>query len=273
MSAQLQLGKPRRCGYAGRRHLEEMPMPAITPEGENWQAQLKRDGYALFPKLCPQVLVEAARAAIDQDLAENFEPKRQIEYDHRSYCPGLRSSAPLMALLFDSGIVAKLDAVLGFERLDCNPAQIALRKRGVARRRARLKPHIDGLSTRFNGVPADLPVTNFTALVGVFLSPARSDYAGNFTVWPGSHLVLERYFREHGVEGLRRGMPDIPLGAPVQLMSEPGDVLLCHYQLAHSWAVNLSDTDRYAIYFRLRFKDIAERRFEFMTDIWRGWRI
>ncbi len=250
-----------------------MAAAARAPAAEDWRTGLKRDGYACFPGLCPQPLVAAARAPIDRDLAENFDPSRQIEYDHRSYCPDLRGTPPLMALLLESGITAKIDEVLGFDRLDYNPAQIALRKAGVAREKVPLEPHIDGMPTPHNGVPADVLISNFTALVGVYLSPARTEFAGNFTVWPGSHHVLERHFREHGLEGLRRGMPDIPLGKPVQLMTEPGDIVLCHYQIAHTFSVNLSDTDRYAIYFRLWFKDIDEYRFELMTDIWRGWRI
>ena len=101
----------------------------------------------------------------------------------------------------------------------------------------------------------------------------RNEFAGNFTVWPGSHHRLERHFREHGLETLRYGIPDIPLGPPLQLLAEPGDVVLCHYQLAHAVAVNLSLVDRYAIYFRLWFKDIDQKRWELMTDIWQGWRI
>jgi ectoine hydroxylase-related dioxygenase (phytanoyl-CoA dioxygenase family) len=109
--------------------------------------------------------------------------------------------------------------------------------------------------------------------VGVFLSPVRSEFAGNFTVWPGSHHRLERHFREHGLETLSNGMPDIPLGPPIQLMVEAGDVGLCHYQLAHAVAANLSTADRYALYFRLELADINQRRWELMTDIWQGWRI
>jgi hypothetical protein len=248
-------------------------MRGITPDAEDWQACLKRDGYARFAKLCPNALVTAARTAIDQDLARNFDPARQVEYDHRSYCPDIRAAPALTALLLESGIVAKINEVLGFDRLDYNPAQIALRRAGATPGPGPLTPHIDGLPTPFNGVPSDVLVSNFTCLVGVYLSPTPGEFCGNFAVWPGSHHILERHFREHGLEGLRDGMPDIPLGKPVQLMSEPGDVLLCHYQLAHSWAANLSDTGRYAIYFRLWFKDIDERRFELMTDIWRGWRI
>ena len=68
-------------------------------------------------------------------------------------------------------------------------------------------------------------------------------------------------------------MPTVPLGEPVQLHTEPGDIVLCHYQLAHAAAANLSAADRYAVYFRLWLKDIESRRWALMTDIWQGWRI
>jgi ectoine hydroxylase-related dioxygenase (phytanoyl-CoA dioxygenase family) len=54
---------------------------------------------------------------------------------------------------------------------------------------------------------------------------------------------LQAHFRKHGPEALGNGMPRIAFGAPAQLMSEPGDVVLCHYQLAHTAAVNLSVVD------------------------------
>jgi ectoine hydroxylase-related dioxygenase (phytanoyl-CoA dioxygenase family) len=84
---------------------------------------------------------------------------------------------------------------------------------------------------------------------------------------------LEAHFREHGRKALRNGMPQIPLGEPVQLMTESSDVVLCHYGLAHTAAVNLSAVDRYAVYFRLWLRGVKYRRWHFMTHIWRGWRI
>lgn len=243
------------------------------PRSDAWPLRLKRDGYAHFRGLCPTALIAEARAAIDADLGTNYDPARQIEYDNLSYCPTLRRAPVLMALLEQSGIAAKLDDVIGFDRLGYHNAQIALRRAHNARTVEPPAPHIDGLPSPHNGVAANVLVSNFTALVGVYLSPTEQEFAGNFTVWPGSHHVLERYFRERGVETLRSGMPKIPLGTPLQLMAEPGDVVLCHYQLAHTAAVNVSDRDRYAVYFRLWFKDIDERRWQFMTDIWNGWRI
>jgi ectoine hydroxylase-related dioxygenase (phytanoyl-CoA dioxygenase family) len=56
-------------------------------------------------------------------------------------------------------------------------------------------------------------------------------------------------------------------------MVEPGDVVLCHYELAHTAAVNVSDDDRYAVYFRLWLNDIDDRRWHLMTHIWDGWRL
>jgi hypothetical protein len=242
-------------------------------EGEDWPIRLHRHGYAHFRSLCPEKLVSAARLAIDRDLSANYDASRQIEYDHRSYCPDLRRAPPLMALLLDSGITAKLDEVIGFDRLGYEGGQIALRKAGNASEPNPPEPHIDGLPTPFNGVSSKVLYSNFTVLVGIYLSPVRTEFAGNFTVWPGSHHILESHFREHGPEALRNGMPCIPLGQPMQLMTEPGDVVLCHYSLAHTAAVNLSAVDRYAVYFRLWLKDIDHRRWHLMTHIWDGWRV
>jgi hypothetical protein len=241
---------------------------------DDWRTSFRRDGYALFSELCPQPVVRAARSAIDRDLQTNYDPARQTEYDHQSYCPALRGSRRLMALLLKSGIDARLDAVIGFDRLLYGNAQIALRRAGNGPQACPPVPHIDGLPTPFNGVPQGILVCNFTALVGVFLSPVRRQSAGNFTVWPGSHHVLEKHFRDLGPAALSNGMPQIPLGEPVQLIAEPGDVVLCHYGLAHSAAVNLSTEDRYAVYFRLQLKEIDDgNRWRFMTHIWDGWRL
>jgi hypothetical protein len=243
-------------------------------EADDWRTRFRRNGYAIFAGMCPQPLMRAARSAIDRDLETNFDPARQIEYDHQSYCPAILGSRRLMALLLKSGIGAKLDEIIGFDRLARDQGQIALRRAGNAPQAYPPEPHIDGLPTPFNGVPQDILVDNFTALVGVYLSPVRRKFAGNFTVWPGSHHVLEKHFRDQGPEALSSGMPGIPLGKPVQLMTEPGDVVLCHYGLAHSAAVNLSAEDRYAVYFRLRLREINDtNRWQFMTHIWQGWLI
>lgn len=94
-------------------------------DDDSWQLRLRRDGYAHFRGLCPAVLIAEARAAIDADIATNYNPAQQIEYDNLSYCPALRRAPVLMALLEQSGIAAKLDDVIGFDRLGYHNAQIA----------------------------------------------------------------------------------------------------------------------------------------------------
>src|SRR5215469_4085755 len=117
-------------------------------EAEDWRTYLRHDGYIHFRGLCPETLVSAARLAIDRDLSTNYDPSRQIEYDHRSYCPDLRRTSPVMALLLDSGITAKLDEVIGFDRLGYDGGQIALRKARNASKPDPPAPHIDDFRRR-----------------------------------------------------------------------------------------------------------------------------
>jgi len=106
----------------------------VSSAAMDWRIHLHRDGYVMFSGLCPQPIVRAARAAIDQDLTTNYDAHRQLEYDNRSYCPRLRGTAELLSLLLDSGITAKLNEVLG--------------SRDIEQRRWHLMTHIwDGWET------------------------------------------------------------------------------------------------------------------------------
>jgi Phytanoyl-CoA dioxygenase (PhyH) len=234
-------------------------------------AQLHRDGWALFPAAVSNDLVGAARQAIEADLAHNYEPDRQREYDNISFCPDLRDQPPIAELLTHSSAKAILDRALGWDDIEYDRGQIAIRQAHNTDQAYPPKPHIDGISSGANGLAAG-GISNFTALLGVFLTGVDTEFAGNFTVWPGSHSRLEAYFRDRGQPAMQEGMPQIELGGPVQLFANPGDVVLCHYQLAHAAAVNLSANDRIAVYFRVWLKGIEERRWELLTNIWTGWR-
>jgi ectoine hydroxylase-related dioxygenase (phytanoyl-CoA dioxygenase family) len=107
--------------------------------------------------------------------------------------------------------------------------------------------------------------------LGVFLSDVPSDLAGNLSVWPGTHHLYERYFRQYGPQTLLEGMPPIELAEARQITAQAGDAVLCHYQLAHGVAGNGSPHTRYAIFFRLSHVDHDAVHWECMTDIWREW--
>ena len=92
--------------------------------------------------------------------------------------------------------------------------------------------------------------------------------------------MLETYFQQRGPVSLREGMPQVNLEYPKQLRCRPGDVVVCHYLLAHAAAVNTSDNDRYAVFFRLWHHDLDAKmgkaadanRWIHLTKIWTGWR-
>ncbi len=114
-------------------------------------------------------------------------------------------------------------------------------------------------------------IATYTLLVVVLLSELRGPFSGNFTTWPGTHHLYEEYFKEHGPMSLLNGMPSIDLPEPEQHTGKPGDVILCHYQIAHGAAINVSPNPRYAVIFRLNHLDHGQQKHEVMADIWREW--
>ena len=244
-----------------------------------WRSSFKTNGYYHFPQLLSPDLIRVARNRIEQELATNYDPARQVEYENQSYCPGLRKSAEIMGLFHSAPVRDVLESLVNRKQMECDSGQIAIRRAHNVAQIEPPYPHIDGIPTPDNGMQ-EAEITPFSMLIGVFLSDVVTDFAGNFTVWPGSHVLIESYFRERGQSAVREGMPSIPLGAPKQLLSKIGDVVVCHYQLAHAAAVNTSDNDRYAIFFRLRHRELdpdnkayARNRWEHLTDLWSGWKL
>ena len=238
----------------------------------DWRNHLRVHGYAHFPRLVPEPLVAAAVTAIRRDLLESYDPSRQLEYDNRSYCPSLLGAPPVMDLLEASPARGLLDEAFGAGMVEWDGGQIAIRRAHNHPEAAAPQPHIDGFASGLNGLDGG-KIYSLTALVGVFLTPVTRPFAGNYTVWPGSHYVYERYFRERGERAMGEPMPTPEVGQPVQLMCEAGDVILVHYQLGHTAAVNTSDRDRIAVYFRIWLRGLEERRWHHLTHIWDGWNI
>ena len=104
------------------------------------------------------------------------------------------------------------------------------------------------------------------------LSDLGAGYSGNFTVWPGSHLILAEHLRTNGHEVLKMGMPELRWPAePIMLTGQPGDIVLAHHLLVHEGAPNTSNTVRQAVIFRVCHKDCRENALAGFTTIWREW--
>ncbi len=230
-----------------------------------------QDGFLQLPGVVPPELVDAARRAINASLGDQgIDPAQLTRFRAQSYCPELQGATVITDLIHASPVWGYAESAIG--RGQIRPVvggQIALRFPTTEPLRPP-HPHLDGMYTPSNGVPKG-EIRNFTALVGVVLSEIPHADMGNLTVWPGSHVQYEQYFRARGPQALLEGMPEVPLAESVQLTGEPGDAVLCHYQLGHGITGNSSPNIRYAIYFRLTHVDHDAIHWDCMTDIWREW--
>lgn len=258
--------------------LDESPLSAarLSEEllSEADRATFHRDGYLHLPAVISSERIALALAAINADLGRGFPPERIGEFYARSFCPELRSTAPILDL-FSGSARQWADALLAPGRVrEPSIAQIALRfplgaQQCDASLRGQLRPHIDGSYSPSNGVRPG-QVAHFTLLCMVALSDVATDFAGNFTVWPGSHQLYERYFQAHDVRDMLRGTPRLEhLPEPAQLRVRAGDVVLAHYQLGHTGAPNLSSQIRYAVFFRLYHEHHDPDGLDILADIWR----
>ena len=113
-------------------------------------------------------------------------------------------------------------------------------------------------------------IKNFTVLAGVLLADVEFPNSGNLTLYPGSHLVIAEVIREMGgadalislakkqgkleFDLLKELVDSKGVGNPVQFCGKAGDVILAHYQTAHTIAPNISSDVRYCVYFRMHHR-------------------
>jgi hypothetical protein len=120
--------------------------------------------------------------------------------------------------------------------------------------------HVDGM----NPEPPAKGVAGFSLLVGVALSDTPFEGAGQFTVFPGSHLELSTLIAAQGEGALAAGAGGgarPPLTAqPLELRLAAGDAVFAHPLLAHRVGVNFSARIRAAVFFRLSHVDHEKLR-------------
>ncbi|MFC4807718.1 hypothetical protein [Paenibacillus sp. GCM10023250] len=228
-------------------------------------------GYVHVPGVVPKIMVDRAMRHINHSVGQGMDPERMTIFRAQSYCPELQNKPPIADLFNATPVKSLVEDLIGEgQALPVRDGQIALRFPSLQDPPPPPGIHLDGMYTPTNGMKEGT-IGNFTMLVGVLLSPVREDYAGNFTVWPGTHRLYEAYFKEHGPESLLNGMPPVDLPAPVQTRGEPGDVFLVHYQIGHGVAPNVSPLPRYAIFFRVKHVDHHLDWKAPMRDIWLHW--
>ncbi len=238
---------------------------------------LEDTGYLLVPGLVAPDRIRTALAAINASIGRNGLPPDALpRMQAQTFCPELVADAAIVDLYRATPVAALAAAALGVGRV-CEPreAQIALRFPTPDAERIEPRPHIDGLPRALNGVAAGT-LHHFTALAAVFLSDTAQPFAGNFTVWPGSHRAMAAYFAEtDAASALARPdapFPPVPLPEPPrQLTVAAGDALLAHYLLVHGVSANLGPHIRYAVFFRLFHEAHDPGAAAGLADLWRAW--
>jgi hypothetical protein len=240
--------------------------------GDAEKRALTEDGYVIVPGLVPRARVDAALQAINGSLGEQGIARDQIwTLRAQTFCPELVGAPPILDLYAATPLPALAEAALGADNVPPpSTGQIALRFPQPLAEPRDPYPHIDGMPGPLNGVEPGTLHT-FTALAAVFLSDLPATFQGNFTVWPGTHRVLEAHFRAHGTDELLDGFPRVAMPPPRQLIVRAGDVLLAHHALAHGAAPNLGPHVRYAVFFRLSHRNHDPGSTTSLTDIWRHW--
>ena len=233
--------------------------------------QFYEQGYLVIPGVVPRIMVDDALKAINHSLGQGIPQDQVIKYSAQTYSPELTQSLAIADLYNRTPALTIAESAIGAGCIrQVKGGQIALRFPAMSEPPSQPRAHLDGMYTPTNGVKEGT-IGNFTALLGVLLSELKEEFSGNFTVWPGSHFKHEAYFREHGPQSLLNGMPPVDIGSPVQIMGQPGDIVLVHYLLAHSAAQNESSGIRYAIFFRLTHVDNDVQKWDSMTDVWLQW--
>jgi hypothetical protein len=234
------------------------------------KTELHEKGFTKIRGVAGQKSVNVALRAINHSIGKGIDPEKVPVYRATTYCPELTKREPILDLLYQTPAWEILESVIGRGKIKLEgSAQIALRF-PVMQIPGEMHPHIDGMYSANNRIRKG-SIFSFTALAGILLSDVPNRFWGNFTGWPGSHRQLADYFREHGTDKLKTGLPPVKLPAPEQILSSAGDMILCHYLTAHTVVVNVSPYIRYAVFFRIRHLDHSSHGEKVFTDLWHEW--
>lgn len=247
--------------------------------GRKDRAEFARNGYLVVPGLVDARRLHIALQSINHWLATGYDSNARVEYSDRTFAPELCEDPGIVGLLTSTGGLAMATNLVGRPLVQAGRAQIALRFPVAPGSVTHVPwPHLDGVATPTNGVPRDGRLHSFTLLAGVLLSDMPEPGHGNFTVWPGTHSSMARWFQKHGTSVTD---PEAFLGAigrvgtttskPTAVTGRAGDLILAHYLLLHGVGPHAGPGIRYAVFFRLTSEGREELGDAPLTDPWAEW--
>jgi ectoine hydroxylase-related dioxygenase (phytanoyl-CoA dioxygenase family) len=144
--------------------------------------------------------------------------------------------------------------------------------------------HIDCAGAR--KVPEGQFFAAFDLLLIVPLTDQREEFNGNLLVYPGSHkhpemmkeikrfvgsLPSAEFTQEHLLQNVGFNKHKIDLGVPIQTIVSLGDIIILHQKTAHSSGVNLRNSTRLSLNYRIIHKDHETLVIPCLDDPWHGW--
>lgn len=237
--------------------------------------QFVEEGYLQISGVVPQVLIEAARRAVNHSIGtvgiggENLDNNRS-----GFFCSELLDAPVILDLYNKTPVLRIAEALMG----EGNVLPV-IRAKPYPRFPLALgedppepRGHLDGIGSGTNGTAKGDYKRGFTAFAVIYLVDVPEPYSGNFTVWPKSHRFFADFFKREGHEILQNGLPRPELPEPpVMITGNAGDLVLVHHQVVHGACANASSNVRHAVISRLRHKDVDQNGYDGYTDIWREW--
>ena len=243
----------------------------MTQLSQQQKLRLYEDGYVHLPQVVPRDLLRGALRAINSSIGQHLDFVQMRVLAAQNLCAELKTDSRILDLFNKTTARSLTESALGEGKIVLSKnVQIALRFPTLENEPFALDPHVDGFHPSSDGKPG--AIFPFTAIAGFFLNDLDEEWSANFTVWPGTHRLFAEYFRTHKPDpDLKFGIPPVKLPEPVQLKVKAGDMILAHFQLAHDATANMSDSIRYAVYFRMNHSEHPKESLEVLSDIWRYW--
>jgi hypothetical protein len=227
-------------------------------------------GYIVVPNVMDEAVLVTLDAEVDALIDQKPPPVEKVGFHHYFEHPSHLPVADLA--LRNAGVLSLAGELVAPQSIDLafDHIQIATSIHGWDHEPG--GGHIDGY-----GIPGQTEPHTFTMLAGIYLGDETEMGRGNLWVWPGSHLVHQRLFRDRGVKVLMGEdsmgghaclldpAPGFGDGQPV--LASRGDVLLAHYLLAHNQSGNMWNAMRRIIYYRLAAAGHRERWADTQTDV------
>ena len=253
--------------WRGGPNVPEPYSPSVGVVTDAHKVAFVENGYCVLPSQIAPTQISAAKREIFKSLGKPNRsqngPGGQFIPPKISACPELMNHRHIMAAVKPA--LSHVHALLGKGTLPLWAIQIAIRYPGDMCIPGTYQPipgwrnfcHVDGMEA--------WPPNRFVCLVGVALTPCQ-EMGGSLVVFPGSHRTVSEFLTPAPTTKPDK-LPNPAASSALQVTMQPGDVVISHYLLQHSFSPHNGDEPRIMLYARLHYPNYEHACFH----LWREW--